>query len=178
MSTADKFENFDRIPHVFTANINSHENFNATLKNKGFSPSKVALEYFKDENHWTVALMSLYHGMQFIYKDLKMKNIRTSSVEDIVSYYETNYNGGFLPTERAVNIVGYNYIKSDAKKALKYFQLNVKNYPTSSNAFDSLGEAYMLSGNKKKAFKSYKKSFELDPNNGNALKMMQQLKSK
>ncbi len=177
VSTADKFENFDRIPHVFTANINSHEKFNTTLKNKGVSPSKVTLEYFKEENHWTVALMSMYHGMQFIYKGLKMKNMNNSSVEEIVNYYRTNYNGGFLPTERDVNSVGYNYIKNDVKKALKYFKLNVKNYPTSSNAFDSLGEAYMLSGDKKNALKSYKKSFELDSNNDNALKMMQQLKS-
>ena len=176
LSTADKFENFDRIPHVFTANINSHENFNATLKNKGFSPNNVALEYFKEENHWTVALMSLYHGMQFIYKDLKMKNMNNSSVKEIVTYYKTNYNGGFLPIESDVNTVGYNYLKNDVKKALLYFKLNVKNYPTSSNAFDSLGEAYLQAGDKKSAIKSYKKSFELDPNNNNALKMIQQLK--
>lgn len=177
VSTADKFENFKRIPQVFKANINSHELFNTSLKNKGFSPSKVALEYFKEENHWTVALMSLYNGMQFIYKDLKMKNMGRSSVGDIVSYYKTNYNGGFLPPERVMNNIGYQYLRSDAKKAVSYFKLNVKNYPTSSNAFDSLGEAYMRSGDKKKALKSYKKSFELDTENKHALKMMQQLKS-
>jgi len=177
VSTADKFENFDRVPHVFKANINSHELFNTTLKNKGFSPSKVTLEYFKEENHWTVALMSLYHGMQFIYKDLKMKNMNNSSVEEIIEYYKSNYNGGFLPPEWDVNSIGYNYIRNDVKKALSYFKLNVKNYPTSSNAFDSLGEAYMLLGDKKKALNSYEKAFELDSGNENALKMIQQLKS-
>ena len=177
LSTADKFENFDRIPQVFKANINSHELFNTVLKNKGFSPSKVELEYFKEENHWTVALMSLYHGMQFIYKDLKMKNIRNSTIEEIVSYYNNNYNGGFLPPEGDINTIGYYYINNDTKKALSYFKLNVNNYPNSSNAFDSLGEAYMLLGDKKNAIKSYKKSFELDPGNENALKMIQQLQT-
>ncbi|MEH6537772.1 MAG: alpha/beta hydrolase-fold protein [Psychroserpens sp.] len=175
VSTADKFENFDRIPHVFTANINSHELFNATLKNKGFSPGKVELEYFKEENHWTVALMSLYNGMQFIYKDLKMKNSSNSSVQDIVAYYKANYNGGFLPPEQDVNNLGYAYLSNDAKKALSYFKLNVKNYPTSSNAFDSLGEVYMLLGDKKNALKYYKKSFELNANNKNAIKMIKVL---
>lgn len=178
VSTADTFENFDRIPHVFTANINSHENFNSTLKNKGFSPSKVALEYFKNENHWTVALMSLYHGMQFIYKDLKMKNIRNSSLEEIIAYYKTNYNGGFLPPERDVNNIGYQHLRSDAKKALPYFKLNAENYPTSSNAFDSLGEVYMLLGDKKNAIKNYKESFRLDRRNDNAKKMISKLESK
>ena len=151
--------------------------FNTVLKNKGFSPSKVELEYFKEENHWTVALMSLYHGMQFIYKDLKMKNIQNSSMEEIVAYYKTNYKGGFSPPERDINIIGYNYIRNDIKKALLYFKLNVKNYPNSSNAFDSLGEAYMLLDDKKNAVNSYKKSFELDPGNENALKMIQQLQT-
>lgn len=177
VSTADKFENFDRIPHVFTANINSHENFNTTLKNKGFSPDKVALEYFKEENHWTVALMSLYHGMQFIYKGLKMKNAQDSTLEEINNYYKINYNGGFLPPENEINAIGYYHLNNDVKKAFQFFKLNVENYPTSSNAFDSLGEVYMLLGDNKNAINSYKKSFELDADNENAKKMISKLQS-
>lgn len=176
LSTADKFENFDRIPHVFTANINSHENFNTTLKNKGFSPNNVALEYFKEENHWTVALMSLYHGMQFIYKDLKMKNAQDSTLEEIITYYKTNYNGGFLPPENEINTMGYFHLKSDINKALPFFKLNVINYPRSSNAFDSLGEVYMLLGDKEKALKNYKESLKLNARNDNAKKMIEKLK--
>ena len=177
VSTADKFENFDRIPHVFTANINSHENFNTTLKNKGFSPSKVALEYFKEENHWTVALVSLYHGMQFIYKGLKMKNAQASSPEEIITYYRTNYNGGFLPPENDINMIGYYHLRSNVNKALPFFKLNAANYPTSSNAFDSLGEVYMFLGDKKNAIKNYKESFKLNPRNDNAKKMLLKLKA-
>ena len=178
VSTADKFENFDRIPHVFTANINSHENFNTTLKNKGFSPNQVTLEYFKEENHWTVALMSLYNGMQFIYKGLKMKNAQDCSLEEIIKYYKMNYNGGFLPPENEINTIGYYHLKSEVKKALPFFKLNVTNYPTSSNAFDSLGEVYMLLGDKKNALKNYKESFRLNPRNDNAKKMIRKLQSK
>lgn len=175
VSTADKFENFDRVPHVFKANINSHELFNTTLKNKGFSPDKVSLEYFKEENHWTVALMSLYHGMQFIYKGLKMKNAESRTLEEIITYYKTNYNGGFLPPENEINTIGYYHLNNDVKKAYQFFKLNVENYPTSSNAFDSLGEVYMLLGDKQNAINSYKKSFELDAGNENAKKMINKL---
>lgn len=178
ISTADKFENFDRIPHVFTANINSHENFNSTLKNKGFSPSKVELEYFKEENHWTVALLSLYNGMKFIFKDLKMKNIRNSSLDEIIAYYKTNYNGGFLPPENEMNSIGYHHLKNDPKKALPFFKLNAKNHPNSSNVFDSLAEAYLALADKKNALKYYKESLRLNPRNTNAKKMILQLNSK
>jgi len=175
ISTADKFENFDRVPHVFKANINSHELFNTTLKNKGVSPSNIELEYFKEENHWTVALMSLYHGMQFIYKDLKMKNMSNSSIDEIASYYKTNYNGAFLPPENDINAIGYEYLRKDKKKALAFFKLNATNYPTSSNAYDSLGEVYMLLGDKKSAIKNYKESFTLNPKNDNAKQMIDKL---
>lgn len=175
VSTADKFENFDRIPHVFIANINSHERFHTELKNKGFSPSKVALEYFKEENHWTVALLSLYHGMQFIFKDVRMKNIRNSSYERIVAYYKSNYNGDFSPPERDINAIGYALLQNNPTDALAFFKLNVKNYPYSFNAYDSLGEAYMKLGKKQKAIKAYKKSLALNANNSNATQMIYQL---
>ena len=178
ISTADKFENFDRISHVFKANINSHELFNASLKNKGVSPSHIELEYFKEENHWTVALMSLYHGMQFMFKDLKMKNIRNSSIEEILAYYKTNYNGGFLPPENDINTLGYEYLTKDKKKALAFFLLNATNYPSSFNAFDSLAEAYEKDGDQKKAIENYEISLKLNSNNENAKRMIEVLKSK
>lgn len=178
VSTADKFENFDRIPQVFKANINSHERFNTALKNKGVSPSNIELEYFKEENHWTVALMSLYHGMQFLFKDLEMKNIRNASINEILAYYKTNYNGGFLPPENAINTIGYEHLGTDKKKALAFFKLNATNYPTSANAFDSLGEVYMLLGDTENAIRNYKMSLELDRNNENAKKMIRKLQTK
>lgn len=175
VSTADKFENFDRNPEVFKANINSHELFNATLKNKGVSPSKVQLDYFKEENHWTVALVSLYHGMQFIYKDLRMKNIRSSSFEEIIAYYKTNYNGAFVPPENDINALGYAHLRQDKNRALAFFILNTTNYPNSSNAFDSLGEGYMELGDKDNAIQNYKKSLALDNSNENAREMLGKL---
>ena len=175
VSTADKFENFDRNPEVFKANINSHELFNASLKNKGVSPSKVQLDYFKEENHWTVALMSLYRGMQFIYKDLRMKNIRNSSFEEIIAYYKSNYNGAFVPPENDINALGYKHLRDDKNKALAFFILNTTNYPNSSNAFDSLGEGYVELGDKENAIKNYKMSLALDSSNDNAKEMLRKL---
>ncbi len=178
VSTADKFENFDGIPGVFKANINAHELFNTTLKNKEISPTNIELEYFKEENHWTVALMSLYHGMQFIYNGLSMKNMSSSSIEEIETYYKTNYNGAFLPPENDINTIGYEHLrKENHKKALAFFTLNTINYPSSSNAFDSLGEVYMLMADSKNAIQNYKKSLALDNTNENAKEMIRKLET-
>ena len=178
VSTADKFENFDRIPGVFKANINAHELFNTTLKNKGIAPTNIELEYFKEENHWTVALMSLYHGMQFIYNGLEMKNMSSSSIEEIAAYYKTNYNGAFLPPENNINTIGYEHLrKENHKEALAFFTFNTTNYPSSSNAFDSLGEVYMEMGDNENAILNYTTSLTLDGNNENAKKMIRNLQT-
>lgn len=175
LTTADKFENFDGIEHVYKANLNSQEKFNTELKNKGFSPRNIEFDYFKEENHWTVALLSLYNGMRFMYKDLTMKNIRRSSVKEIKEYYKTNYNGAFLPSENEINRIGYAHLKTNPKKALTFFKFNVENYPNSWNAFDSLAEGYLALNNKKESIINYRKSLSLNPNNENAKKMILKL---
>ena len=58
------------------------------------------------------------------------------------------------------------------------FKLNVELYPESANVYDSLGEAYMNSGNSKKAIKNYQKSLELNPENNNAKEMLIALEKK
>jgi cytochrome c-type biogenesis protein CcmH/NrfG len=55
------------------------------------------------------------------------------------------------------------------------FQRNVQDYPQSSNAYDSLGEAYMKTGQKDLAIKNYEKSLELNPKNDNGKEMLKKL---
>ena len=43
------------------------------------------------------------------------------------------------------------------------FEYNISNFPKSANVYDSLGEAYMIKGDKAQAIKNYKKSLKLDP---------------
>jgi cytochrome c-type biogenesis protein CcmH/NrfG len=46
----------------------------------------------------------------------------------------------------------------------------------SSNAFDSLGEAFYRSGRRAEAVKAYTRAVELDPGNVNAREMLRKLK--
>ena len=51
-------------------------------------------------------------------------------------------------------------------------------YPNDSNAYDSLGEAFMNAGRKDDAITNYKKSLELNPKNDNAVKMLERASGK
>lgn len=66
--------------------------------------------------------------------------------------------------------------KNEVEKAIEVFKLNVTLNPDSWNAYDSLAEAYLKSGNKELAKKNYRKSLELNPKNDNATKALDQIK--
>lgn len=81
--------------------------------------------------------------------------------------------------ERLVNEQGYDLL--NAKKlteAVEIFKLNVFAFPTSANAFDSLGEAHLEAGHKELAIENYKKSLRLNPDNRNAEEVLKKLADK
>ncbi|PXA91109.1 hypothetical protein DMC47_26290 [Nostoc sp. 3335mG] len=68
--------------------------------------------------------------------------------------------------EAIVNRVGYDArFILDVDTALGPFEWNVRRFPKSSNAHDSLGEAYLAAGRRDDARVSYRVALELDPGN-------------
>jgi CubicO group peptidase (beta-lactamase class C family) len=89
-----------------------------------------------------------------------------------------NYASGPPIEEDPMNMLGYQLMaRKKFKEALRIFELNAATYPKSSNAWDSLAEAYMTSG-KELAIQYYRKSLELDPQNSNASDMLKKLDTK
>lgn len=80
-------------------------------------------------------------------------------------------------SEETLNNVGYLLLQEgNLQDAIAIFQRNVREYPQSSNVYDSLGESYMNAGQKDLAIANYEKSLQLDPKNENAVRMLKKLK--
>ena len=78
--------------------------------------------------------------------------------------------GEYDLSEMALNRLGYQLLQTrKVADAIEIFKLNVELFPQASNVYDSLGEAYMVHGDKELAIANYKKSLELDPKNANAI---------
>jgi tetratricopeptide (TPR) repeat protein len=78
-----------------------------------------------------------------------------------------------------INRLGYELLSNKRlDEAIEVLKLNVESYPKSSNAYDSLAEAYMMSGNKALAIKNYEKSLELNPTNAGALEALKTLRKR
>ncbi len=150
----------------------SQDLFFAKLQHKNILAPNLKIEYFEEENHWTVPILSFYHGLKFIYQDFYINDIGSKSVDEIVDHYKSNFGGKFSPPESIINRLAYGYLREgtgqDKNKALRLFKMNASNYPGSYNAFDSLAEAYNTLGNKKEALNNYRISLRLNPKNTNA----------
>ncbi len=95
-------------------------------------------------------------------------------------YYELKkaLKGNFVLTESTLNALGYELNKEGhMEEAIAVLKLNVEAYPDSWNVYDSLGEAYKKSGQKEMAILNYKKSLELNPENENGKKMLQEMEA-
>ncbi len=57
-------------------------------------------------------------------------------------------------------------------EAIEIFELIVEMFPTSVDAYDGLGSAYMDAGNNESAIQSFKRSLELYPRNSGAYDML------
>ena len=78
--------------------------------------------------------------------------------------------------ENIINGIGYYALgKKNFDGAIAIFSLNCDLYPLSWNVYDSLGEAYLLAGNTMAAIENYKKSVELNPDNKNGKKILENL---
>ena len=110
------------------------------------------------------------------------KTITSKGIEAaIVQYRElkAQQGGGNDIGEDELNTLGYQLLRaSKVNDAIEIFKLNVAEHPKGFNTYDSLGEAYMVSGNKELAVQNYKKSLELNPQNANATETLKRLENK
>ncbi len=78
--------------------------------------------------------------------------------------------------ETLLNTLGYRFLTLDRPAdAVALFERNTREFPESSNAYDSLGDGFAALGNKDAAIASYRRSYELDPRNEHARREAERL---
>ena len=129
----------------------------------------VAREY---DWKYTAAPKSAGHAL------LLIENV--NGTEAALNFYQRIKQGsapGYAVDEGSLNLLGYHLLmQKKVDEAIKVFERNVQEYPSASNPYDSLGEAYMTAGKKDLAIQNYQKSVELNPNNKNGVEMLKKLK--
>jgi len=96
--------------------------------------------------------------------------------------YHRLKNEGAFPAEAfeedMLNALGYRLLGDHkVEAAIAMFKLNVEQFPNAANAYDSLGEAYMIHGDRQQAIENYERSVALDPANDNGRAMLRRLRT-
>lgn len=156
--------------------------FGMILESSASPNLRSELQYFDDEDHGSVPLISLYRGLLFTFEGFKPPPSMLMENPIAIRNHFQNVSDRLgliiLPPESLVNDWGYFLLgKEDVEGAIELFRLNVENYPQSSNVYDSLGEAYMVNGDTTRSIESYQKSLELDPENTNATAKLEELRA-
>jgi len=100
-------------------------------------------------------------------------NVAVNVYDSLRAARDTTYDF----SESELNTLGYQLLSENKKmEAVQIFRLNTISYPNSSNAFDSLGDAYVEIRDKDGATKSYQKAIDLDKNNVQSINKLNRLK--
>jgi tetratricopeptide (TPR) repeat protein len=128
------------------------------------------------------ALVRILYGMPFEFPKIPAskilsKTLLTEGIQKAEAFYEyQKSNEKYDFSEGELNRLGYDLLELAKKdEAIAIFKINVKAHPESANVYDSLGEAYLKSGNNEMALKNYRIAFERDPENLNAKKIIERL---
>ncbi|MFK5958719.1 MAG: serine hydrolase [Lutibacter sp.] len=111
--------------------------------------------------------------------ELLMETAMVSGFESAFNQFrELKNSNDYAVKENEINNLGYQVLgMGKAKEAIEIFMLNVETFPKSWNTYDSLGEAYLIDGNKDLAIKYYKKSIEINPDNTGGISALSKLQS-
>ncbi len=128
----------------------------------------IALRNILYNQPFQLALPSIADTLYQHYKEYGM-----SMAIELYSQLKRAAPGQYNFKERELNTLGYYLLRNvNVDDAITIFQLNVAAYPTAFNTYDSLGEAYLVKGDRDKAIFNYEKSLELNPDNTNGKIML------
>lgn len=129
-------------------------------------------------------VLSILHGLppqqpRESIGEVMMATLGKSSVAEAIAKYKTlkaTKAAEYDFSAHELNRTGYQLLGAGrVADAIEIFKLNVEMFPGDGNAYDSLAEAYMVSGNKEQAIVNYRRSLELTPKNTNAVEMLKKL---
>ena len=146
------------------------ENFRNELRSTagfGWQGSLAAARYCLNNNinvdegiHWVDQSINNSKNFQNVFVKAGLLNLKG----DTEGYNKMTDESAQLANIGQLNLLGYQLMgQGNLKKAIEFFELNVKRNPTDANVHDSLAEAYKANGDTKTAIKYFKKSLSLNP---------------
>ena len=132
-------------------------------------------DWIRPQHRAHVRVFFLQH--KNLVSEILKKELETSPQDAITRLRKLRDSGSDIYFDEAsINELGYELMNSDRiGQAIEVLKLNAELFPESANVYDSLAEAFMKNGDTKEAIKYYRKTLELNPDNGNADEALKKL---
>lgn len=111
----------------------------------------------------------------------KLKENAQLPIEERITLYHKLKDEKFelydFGNETELTLYGYSFLwENNVSEAIVVFRLVISEFPTSANAYDSMGEAYLQAKDSANALQYYEKSLRMNPENFNAEDVIQKIK--
>lgn len=148
---------------------------------KEFSFVKEMMAYKEGGDQWIRPQHELHTRLFFLQhkEHIASEILEKGGVESLQSSLDEikRLGDAVYTDETSIWHLGYEWLNGGhVSEAIEVFKLYVEAYPESSNAYDSLAEAYMKKGDAGEARKCYENSLALNPENENAREKLEELK--
>ena len=157
--------------------IRSILKFVQSLETKSHNGLNFKWKYYQNDNHLSVPLIAEYDGLRYLFQWYSFKelnqtisNAKNMTSEELINIPISHFKAvskhlGYEvhPPEMLINIIGYELLASKMpEKASAFFNLNIRNFPESSNVYYSMGDCYLAQRDTAKALEYFKKAFEIN----------------
>ena len=163
-------------PNNHSTMIQGNKRFVESLKqrtkatqNSSTSSLMITFEPFVDETHASVVAPSLHNGLKAIFKGHRLPYGWAPDVNTVIKHFEAfaqRLGFDYTAPEKLVEYLAWQAAQLFGDQAaLAFKQLNVSNYPSSSQALAQLAETYVNLGDTGRAKHYYEKSRLLNKDN-------------
>jgi predicted alpha/beta superfamily hydrolase len=135
-------------------------------------------KYYVNDDHGSAAFITEYDALRFMFPWYKLrlpekyysqpysKEYADELINLITSHYDTiSYHFGYkvMPPELTIKHLGQGllYFWQQPEYSLVLFALNIKNYPNSVNAYETMGDYYLIQSDTTKAIEFFSKAVEI-----------------
>ena len=162
-----------------TAHIRSILQFVNSIDTQNDNGLLFGWKYYKDDGHGSVPLITEYDALRFLFPWYTFdgaghifdssSNATADELIELVNLHYENVSARFgyevIPPEQFINSAGYGLMRNKKlEKASAFFDLNIQNYPESSNVYDSRGDCYLEQQDSSKALELFTKALEVGEN--------------
>jgi predicted alpha/beta superfamily hydrolase len=128
---------------------------------------------YENENHNSMYLYSFLDGISMLYKGYEMKkgnwetsNLNRSIIEGHYKQFSKTIQFEFTPPTNLYREVGMiNFYQKKYQNCIDALEIYLEKNAKDAYALELIGDAYSITGNKKQSLHSYKKAYELAPDN-------------